>query len=95
MVTAVSSTAIMASWQLPPTNYKNETIRGFKVFYKKKSSTGSANIELINGTTFTKTVTGLREYTEYVFQVWAFTSTGDGVKSSVLTERTNEDGKFK
>lgn len=76
MVTAVSSTSIMASWQLPPTNYKNETISGFKLFYKKKISTGSANIELINRTTFTKTVTGLREYTEYVFQVWAFTSAG-------------------
>ena len=95
MVTAVSSTSIMASWQLPPTNYNNETIRGFKLFYQKKGSVGSANTELINGTTFTKTVTGLRQYTEYEFQVLAFTSAGDGVKSFVLTERTNEDGKFK
>ena len=45
--------------------------------------------------TFTKTVTGLLKYTEYEFQVLAFTSAGDGPKSSKLVKRTNEDGKTK
>ena len=36
---------------------------------------------------------GLSIYTEYEFQVLAFTSKGDGPKSSVVVERTKEDGK--
>ena len=42
-----------------------------------------------------KVVTGLKKNTEYEFQVLAFTSVGDGPKSSVVVERTNEDGKWK
>ena len=38
-------------------------------------------------------VTRLLKYTEYEFQVLAFTTAGDGPKSSVQTERTKEDGK--
>ena len=38
-------------------------------------------------------VTRLLKYTEYEFQVLAFTTAGDGPKSSVETERTKEDGK--
>ena len=47
----------------------------------------------INSTaTLTQDVTGLDKYTEYEFQVLAFTSVGDGPKSSVEVERTKEDG---
>ena len=42
--------------------------------------------------TLSKNVTGLDKYTEYEFQVLAFTSDGDGPKSSVEVERTMEDG---
>ena len=35
----------------------------------------------------------LDKYTEYEFQVLAFTSKGDGPKSSVVVVRTKEDGK--
>ena len=92
---AQTSTSIRASWQLPPADSRNGIIKGFKLFYKKEGSSGSANIELINnGNTLTKTVTGLLIYTEYEFRVLAFTSVGDGPKSSTLTERTNEGGKL-
>ena len=95
-MTAVSSTSITASWQLPSADSNNGIIRGFKLFYKKRGSGGSENTELINdGNTFTKTVSGLLIYTEYEFQVLAFTSAGDGPKSSKLVERTVEDGKLK
>ena len=94
-MTAVSSTSITASWKLPPADSNNGIIRGFKLFYKKKGYAGLENTELINdGNTFTKTVTGLLMYTEYEFQVLAFTSADDGPKSSKLVERTNEDGKL-
>ena len=40
------------------------------------------------------TISGLDNYTEYEFQVLAFSSKGDGPKSSVVVERTKEDGKI-
>ena len=43
--------------------------------------------------TLSSEVPGLDKYTEYEFQVLAFTSVGDGPKSSVEVERTMEDGK--
>ena len=52
-------------------------------------------METINSSaTLTKEVTGLRKYTEYEFQVLAFTSVGDGPNSSVEVERTRQDGKI-
>ena len=47
-----------------------------------------------SGVTLSKDVTGLFKYTEYEFQVLAFTSVGNGPKSSVKVERTMEDGKI-
>ena len=45
-------------------------------------------------TSLTRVVTGLDKYTEYEFQVLAFSSKGDGPKSLVVVERTKEDGKI-
>ena len=53
----------------------------------------SSTIIINNGTIRTKNVTGLDKYTEYEFQVLAFTSVGDGINGSVEVERTKEDGK--
>ena len=91
---AISSISIRASWQLPPGDSQNGIITGFKLFYKKKDSAGSATMVPINsGATLTKDVTGLDKYTEYEFQVLAFTSVGDGPKSSPIVKRTLQDGK--
>ena len=65
------------------------------MYYKKKGSLGLAAMVTINNETIrVEDVFGLEKYTEYEFQVLAFTSAGDGPQSSVLVERTNEDGKF-
>ena len=65
------------------------------MYYKKKGSLGlTAMVTINNETIRVEDVFGLEKYTEYEFQVLAFTSAGDGPKSSVLVERTNEDGKF-
>ena len=50
-------------------------------------------VPINSGSTLTKDVTGLDKYTEYAFQVLAFTSVGDGTKSSIEVARTREDGK--
>ena len=91
---AETSTSNRASWQLPPEDSRNGIVKGLKLFYKKKGFAGSAiTVPINDGNTLTKTVTGLVKHTEYEFQVLAFTSVGDGPKSSVETVRTNEDGK--
>ena len=94
-LTASSSTSITASWQLPPEIARHgRSIAGFKLFYQKKGSSGLMNMSTINnGATLFEDVTGLEKFTEYKFQVLAFTSDGDGPKSSVKVERTKEDGK--
>ena len=64
------------------------------MFYKEKGSPGlPTTLNISNGTILTKDVTGLDKYTEYEFQVLAFTSAGDGPNSSVKVEKTKEDGK--
>ena len=93
-VTAGSSTTVTASWQLPLLDSRNGIITGFKLFYKKKTASGSlAMLRIDNGAIHDKTVTGLDKNTEYEFQVLAFTSTGDGPKSSPVLVRTMKDGK--
>ena len=92
-VTAASSTSIRASWQLPPADSRNGIIMGYKLFYKKKGYVGPPTwLPIANEATLAN-VTWLAKDTEYEFQVLAFTSVGDGPKSSVKVERTKEDGK--
>ncbi|XP_074612311.1 uncharacterized protein LOC141866672 isoform X2 [Acropora palmata] len=90
-VTSQTSTSILASWQRPSTS-DSAVITGYKIFYKRKGSLGSVYTLLIDDATkLSINVTGLLKYTEYEFQILAFTSTGDGSNSSSLTERTKED----
>ena len=90
----ISSTSIKASWQLPPEDSINGVVRGFKLYYKKRGSTGLLNTSTIgNETIRTKDVIGLDKYTRYEFQVLAFTSVGDGAISLAKVARTKEDGK--
>ena len=93
-VAAITSTSISASWDLPPENARHGDITGFKLFYKKKDSVGSPyNVTINGGGNHIEDITELAKYTEYEFQVLAYTSVGDGPKSSVKSERTKEDGK--
>ena len=92
-VTASSSTSIKASWQLPLAKFRNGIITGHKLLYKKKDSASSVTMRIIyNASIHTEDITGLDKYTEYEFQALAFTSVGDGPKSSLHVERTKEDG---
>ena len=51
-------------------------------------------VPINSGATLTKNVTLLDKYTEYEFQVLAFTYVGDGPKSSTKLNRTLQDGKI-
>jgi len=79
---------------LPPPDDWNGIIRGFKLLYKQNGSSGQQTVILLESESIqTKVVSGLEEYTKYDFQVLAYTSAGDGPKSSVKSVRTLEDGK--
>ena len=93
-VTASSSTSITASWQLPPNYARHGIITGFKLFYVKKASARSPTVLTYNNTSLNGLVSELDKYAEYEFQVLAFSSEGDGPKSSVVVERTKEDGEI-
>ncbi|XP_068676800.1 uncharacterized protein [Montipora foliosa] len=93
MVTASTSTSVTASWQLPPKDSRNGIIRGFKLFINRKGSGDKPEVQFIdvsNASLYTKTVTGLQGSTEYELQVLAYTSAGDGPKSSVQSVKTKE-----
>ena len=92
-MTAISSTSIAVAWQLPPVDSRNGIIRGFRLFYNKKGLLALAtNITINNGTIHSIEVNGLEKYTEYEFQMLAFTSVGEGPRSSTHVERTQQDG---
>ena len=82
----------MVSWQLPPLESRNGIIIGFKLFYKRKGSTDLGHTVNIRNA-LTHNATRLLKYTEYEFQVLAFTQIGNGPNSSVLATRTKQDGK--
>ena len=70
MVGATSSTSVRACWRLPAENSRNGIINGFKLFYKKRSSSGPGTVLLIkSAAVLNKVVDGLDKYTEYEFQV--------------------------
>ena len=93
-VTASSSTSVTVTWDLPPADSINDTVTSFHLLYKKNGYGGLTSTLIINnGTIRTEDVTGLYKYTEYEFQVLAFTNFGSRLTSSVTFERTLEDGE--
>ena len=94
-VTAQTSTRVSASWQPPQADARNGNITGFKLFYSQQGvSTKCPTILTINSSANLVTnVSGLKKYTEYIFQVLAFTSVGDGPKGEGQVVKTKEDGK--
>ena len=93
-MTAINSTSILASWQLPPLGSRNGNITGFKLYFKRKGCDYSSTILVIqNASTLTKALATLDKFSEYEFQILAFTSVGDGPKTPVKSVKTKEDGK--
>ena len=95
-MTASTSTSVTALWGQLPTGSRNGIIKGFKLFIKRKGSGDKPNVQLVNASNalvYTKTVTGLQESTEYELQVLAYTSVGDGPKSSSQFLKTMLFGK--
>ena len=94
-MTALTSTSVRTSWQLPPADSLHGGFVGFQVLYKTKNSSDPlTSVTIASNSSLTRDITGLSKYTEYEFQVLAFSSVGDGPASSVRVVRTNEDGEM-
>ncbi|XP_068727505.1 receptor-type tyrosine-protein phosphatase F-like [Montipora capricornis] len=96
VVTASNSTSITASWELPPADSRNGIITGFKLFYRQKHSDNQPKLlNISNASIRAETVRELMKFTEYEFQLLAYTSVGDGPNSSVQFATTMEDAPSK
>ncbi|XP_068727789.1 uncharacterized protein [Montipora capricornis] len=96
MVKASNSTSITASWQLPPADSRNGIITGFKLFYRQKRPDNQPKLlNISNASIGAETVSELMKFTEYEFQLLAYTSVGDGPNSSVQWVKTMEDAPSK
>ena len=94
-MTASNSTSITASWELPPADSRNGIITGFKLFYSQRHSDNQPKLlKISNASIRAETVRELTKFTEYGFQLLAYTSVGDGPNSSVQFVTTMEDGKW-
>ncbi|XP_068675550.1 uncharacterized protein [Montipora foliosa] len=98
VLTAQSSTSVAASWKLSERYYYERKLISFKLLYQKEGSNvqiqtikDAKNVRIENGLlVFSSEVTGLEKFTKYEFEVYAFSSVGDGPKRSLKT-RTLED----
>ena len=71
----------------------NGVLRGYKVAYKLNRHGTKIYQNVKDSSATTTVVSGLDKYTEYSFQVLAYT-VKDGPLSNALEKRTNEDGRF-
>lgn len=92
----LTSSSVLTSWQPPLAD--SRIILGFKLIYKRTRSNGqqvariNSSFDLLKGAIYHK-VQQLDGNTEYQFQVLAYNSGGDGVKSSPQFVTTPEGGK--
>ena len=93
-----SSTEITVRWQNVVGKDRNGIIMGFRIYYKAVGEFAVDKTEKVavvnSGSAVQRVVGGLEKYIDYNIKVLAFTSKGDGPNSSVITVRTDQDGKF-
>ncbi|KAK6630670.1 hypothetical protein RUM43_014659 [Polyplax serrata] len=88
----VSSQSIEVAWEPPNSEVQHGILLGYKVSYQPADNWyGDEELET-KVTTLTKTIiSGLLKYANYSVTLLAFTSAGDGVKSSPIFCKTDED----
>jgi hypothetical protein len=88
----VSSTIIRVHWSpLPKTSCRNGILRGYRIVYRRSGEDKLHFINISNPNVTTKVMSGLLKYTNYSFQVLAYT-VQDGKLSKASFGTTNEDG---
>ena len=89
-----SSTKIRVHWEPLPQRFAHGRLLGYRVEYRRVEA-GYLNTWktiVVGANDYDVTITGLKKYGEYVFQVGAFTRKGRGLLTKAYKIRTDEDG---
>ncbi|XP_045473824.1 Down syndrome cell adhesion molecule-like protein Dscam2 isoform X12 [Harmonia axyridis] len=90
--TTLTSQTIRVSWVSPPLTSANGVIKGYKVIYGPSDSWFDENTRDAKITASSETILHvLKKYTNYTMEVLAFTSGGDGVRSTPVHCQTEQD----
>lgn len=88
----LSAQSLRVRWEPPPPEHRNGLIEGYKVYYKQTGHFKSSEPEIKKTTNLETSLHGLTKYANYSVRVLAFTSAGEGVRSSHVHCMTDEDG---
>ncbi|KAK9880038.1 hypothetical protein WA026_008552 [Henosepilachna vigintioctopunctata] len=90
--TTLTSQTIRVSWVSPPLTSANGVIKGYKVIYGPSDSWFDEKTKDAKITASSETILHvLKKYTNYTMEVLAFTSGGDGVRSTPVHCQTEQD----
>ena len=92
-IVVLNSTAIEFQWELPPTEFQNGIIRGYRLFIREQSSNTEKTTDVPDGNANEFIVAGLTVGTAYVCSMLAYTS-ADGPRTLFLTASTYQTGKI-
>lgn len=89
-----SSTTIQVHWEPLPQRHIHGRLLGYRVEYRRVEAGYLSKWEtiVVGANDHDATITGLKKYGAYVFQVGAFTRKGIGLLSKGYMIRTDEDG---
>ncbi|XP_074036525.1 Down syndrome cell adhesion molecule 1 isoform X49 [Leptinotarsa decemlineata] len=90
--TTLTAQTIRVSWVSPPLTSANGIIKGYKVIYGPSDSWFDENSKDTKITASSETILhGLKKYTNYSMEVLAYTSGGDGVRTTPIHCQTEQD----
>ena len=91
-----SSTSIRVHWEPIPQQYVHGQLLGYQVEYRRVEASflNTWKTILVGPKDHATTITGLKKYGGYVFQVGAFTRKSGGTLSNASMIRTDEDGSY-
>ncbi|XP_070549947.1 cell adhesion molecule DSCAM-like [Ptychodera flava] len=88
----LSSTGMKVLWGTPPLSSLNGILQGYKVIYKPiRDDEDETQTFVQQSKGLFVNIYGLEKFTNYSFEVLAYTRVGDGVKSFPIYEQTEED----
>ncbi|XP_018577230.1 Down syndrome cell adhesion molecule-like protein Dscam2 isoform X15 [Anoplophora glabripennis] len=90
--TTLTAQTIRVSWVSPPLTSANGIIKGYKVIYGPSDSWFDENTKDTKITASSETILhGLKKYTNYSMEILAYTSGGDGVRTTPIHCQTEQD----
>ena len=91
-VVVLNSTAVEFQWELPPIEYRNGIVRGFKLFIGQQGITAETTVNVSDPDANEYIVSRLSPATPYVCSMLAYNS-ADGPRTVYLTVSTFPNGR--